>query len=140
MQALQLLTVCAVFMGALFAATLIAFYVAVKLKRAYELAHREERYLHVLILWPLYIASAAVTLALDPPFNFLWGSLLFTERPHEWLFTTRVERHYRTLKYVGSPLAPVLVKQSTTHEQRMAIFWAEFLNSIDRYHVTMYKG
>jgi hypothetical protein len=86
-------------------------------------------------------------LVLDVLFNATWGTFYFREWPQwqkrdgkrEWLFTDRVERHYRTCAYEGPPTAPTHV-YAYTGQQREAVRWAEFLNNVDPQHVTMHKG
>lgn len=84
------------------------------------------------LVLPLYVAF----LVLDVAFNWTWGSYFFRERPHEFLFTSRVERHYRTCAYAGPPYAPTYVV-AETQQQREAVYWADWLNDKDPQHVTM---
>lgn len=66
--------------------------------------------------WYIHLMPLAVIgLVGDALFNILFGSVMFVERPHEWLFSDRVQRHYRTEGWRG----------------RMAGFWAKNLNAVD---------
>jgi hypothetical protein len=87
------------------------------------------------IFFPAVLAFGPI----DVSFNLVWGSLIFRERPHEWVFTSRVERHYRTCSYAGPPTEPRFV-HAITLQQVAAVYWADWLNSIDPQHVTMHKG
>lgn len=62
---------------------------------------------------------AIVGLLLDVVFNLIFGTVMFREFPRELLFTSRVQRHYRTEGSRG----------------RMAEFWARQLNQIDATHI-----
>lgn len=97
---------------------------------------------HELLADLLTLAFAPFVLtfgALDVLFNLFWGSVMFRELPREWLFTSRVERHYRTCAYAGPPDAPTYV-HADTQRQCEAVYWADWLNEIDPRHVTMHKG
>jgi hypothetical protein len=123
-------------LAVLFPLTVAMFVVAVYLRDEYEAA---DSTLRKLLLAPLYLAAGLVLLVLDVLFNAAWGSFLFREWPREWLFTSRVERHYRTCYWTGTNYLDA-VPHPLTYEQRMAVDWANFLNSIDPLHVTFHKG
>jgi hypothetical protein len=91
------------------------------------------------VLTNLFFPAVLVFGPIDAAFNWSWGSLIFRERPHEFLFTSRVERHYRTCAYTGPPESPTYVC-AITLQQVAAVYWAEWLNDIDPQHVTMHKG
>jgi len=69
--------------------------------------------------WKVNLAPLAVIgLLLDAAFNITFGTLFFRELPKEWLFSSRVQRHWRSDK-----------------NDRMAVFWAARLNEIDAGHI-----
>jgi len=75
---------------------------------------------------PWYIKAIAYVwlffgLFADVVFNLLWGTIIFRELPHELLFTSRVQRHYRNA--------------DGTWRQVKAAQWREFLNAVDPGHV-----
>ena len=61
-----------------------------------------------------------IGLPADFVFNVLRGSIIFRERPHELLFTSRVKRHLRS---------------GPGWRRDKAYLWAEILNAIDPNHV-----
>ena len=66
--------------------------------------------------WYVHLLPLAVVgLVFDALFNILFGSVMFLERPREWLFSARVQRHYKTEGWRG----------------RLAGFWKTQLNAID---------
>lgn len=62
-------------------------------------------------------------LPFDIAFNWVYGTWFFQEFPHEFLFSTRVKRHYRM-----EPTSEV------------AEYWAAYINKIDPGHITKAKG
>jgi len=62
---------------------------------------------------------AVIGITLDFIFNVIAGTLIFRELPRELLFSSRVQRHYRSEGFRG----------------RMAEFWANQLNAIDPTHI-----
>lgn len=93
------------------------------------------------------VVLAVLTIAADVLFNLTWGVLLFREARsfHSWhglpapdLFSARVERHYRSIAYLGDWRDPDwLDLADATHQQSVAVWWARLLNHIDPGHVTM---
>ncbi len=69
----------------------------------------------VAIVWLLIGAIA------DIAFNWLWGTVIFRELPHELMFTSRVKRHYG--------------RTDGNWRQRRAARWRELLNAVDPGHV-----
>lgn len=69
-------------------------------------------------LWPL----AAAALVLDLAFNAVFGWVMFAESPfgRGWLFSTRVQHHYR---------------KSLGWRADLADFWARQLNCLDPGHI-----
>jgi len=67
------------------ASTWIFYLAFMNLKRNKDKIHPIIRNLFI----PLYV----IALLLDVLFNITVGSLMFLERPKEWLFTSRCERH-----------------------------------------------
>jgi hypothetical protein len=73
------------------------------------------------LFWQLHLYPLAIAgLLLDVAFNLTFG-LMFLELPHELLFSSRVERHYRG---------------SRGWRLRLAEFWARNLNVFDQKHIT----
>ncbi len=75
---------------------------------------------------PWYVQVVAIVwlalgLVADVAFNWLLGTLIFRELPHELVFTERVKRHYR--------------RTDGDWRQRKAEQWAEFLNAVDAGHI-----
>lgn len=132
---------------ALLPVAVIAFVVLVAVRDWVEDRSNETlRELLTLALVPV----VAAFLVLDVLFNLTWGTYYFRELPayraadgrlrmREWLFTSRVERHYRTCAFAGSWEAPTYV-HATTPQQLAAVRWADFLNDVDPRHVTMLAG
>jgi len=54
-------------------------------------AHKHEMGLVLLI--PIYL-SLAIGILADVLFNAIWGTIIFRERPREYLFTSRLQRHW----------------------------------------------
>jgi hypothetical protein len=78
------------------------------------------------LFWTINILPwAIVGLTLDAVFNAVGGTLMFLELPREWLFSSRVKRHFR---------------QSGGWRFRLADWWARQLNAIDPTHITPPKG
>lgn len=66
--------------------------------------------------------------ALDPLFNFTFGTVMFLELPHEWLFTARCKRH-------KAPFYDTTVPYGTEPWRcRFAIWWCRQLNVFDAGH------
>lgn len=61
----------------------------------------------------------------DVVFNATWGSIIFRELPHEWLFTDRLKRHWRG---------------SDSKQKDRAAPWVRRVNLIDPGHVKLLKG
>lgn len=73
------------------------------------------------VFWRVHLLPLAVIgIALDAIFNATFGWLMFLERPHELLFSGRVQRHCR-LGYGW--------------RKRLAVFWANQLNQMDPGHI-----
>jgi len=126
---------------ALLPVTVIAFCALVWLREwVEEIPHEGTRDVFTLALVPLVVCFVL----LDVAFNVTWGSYYFREWPKRGalLFTSRVEQHYRTIPYTGPAQYPVLAPDwdDMTHQQQQAVYWAEFLNGIDPWHVTMAGG
>ena len=68
----------------------------------------------------VWISGLVVFIPLDVLYNLVVGTIAFRERPKEWLFTQRVQRH---------------LKESSGHRLEMARFLANELNVIDEGHV-----
>jgi hypothetical protein len=72
------------------------------------------------LFWRVHMVPLAlVGIVLDALFNLVFGTIMFRERPHELLFTSRVKRHS-----LGSG-----------RRKRLADWWARNLNQIDPGHV-----
>ena len=67
----------------------------------------------------IYTPLVVVVILVDVFFNLTWGSLIYRERPKEFLFTTRTKRHMK----------------SKGHQLEAAKKWAYRLNAIDPGHV-----
>jgi hypothetical protein len=72
------------------------------------------------LYWKVMLFPAAVFgVLLDVAFNVTFGVILFRELPQELLFSSRVQRHYKTPGGRG----------------RMAEWWALRLNEVDAAHI-----
>lgn len=80
--------------------------------------------------WKFY-PMAVVMIPLDIVFNLIWGTILFRELPREFLFSTRVERHYRAcpMNTASGELMP------RSHQDYEALYWADWLNKRDPRHI-----
>jgi hypothetical protein len=58
-------------------------------------------------------------------FNVIVGTLMFRERPHEWVFTARIQRHLRDAK---------------GWRYRKALVWGKVLVAVDPSHVDLPAG
>lgn len=67
----------------------------------------------------MLVPLVLVGFVLDIVFNLTFG-WMFLERPHELMFSSRVQRHFR---------------QSVGWRKRLAIFWARNLNVFDAGHI-----
>jgi hypothetical protein len=73
------------------------------------------------LYWKVHVYPLAlIGIVLDVLFNLIFGTLMFRERPHEWLFTDRIQRHFNT---------------SSGRRHWLASFWARNLNLVDPGHV-----
>lgn len=67
-----------------------------------------------------YVPGIVVFVVLDCAFNVVFGSIIFRERPREWLFTHRVQRH---------------VDESGGYQLHVAVRWGRRLNAVDANHI-----
>lgn len=76
----------------------------------------------VTLFWKVTLAPLALAgLILDwVLFNWIFGTIMFREIPQEFLFSSRVERHFR---------------KSDGRDLRVAEWWARQLNQIDSGHI-----
>ena len=68
----------------------------------------------------VYGPLGVLVLVVDVVWNAVIGSITFLEFPREFLFTTRVQRHY---------------DESEGKRFKVAVFWAFVLNAIDDGHI-----
>lgn len=69
------------------------------------------------LFWKVhYVVGVLAFILLDAAFNLFYGTLIFRERPREWLFSSRVQR---------------LVRAGNKH----ALVWAGRLNAVDEGHI-----
>ncbi len=99
--------------SSLFVAILL-FTAGIHAKQMYEKGHTDG-----FLRW-IYAPLVVVVILIDVVFNAVWGTLIFREPPHEWLFTTRVKYH---------------IKHPVTRKYESARIWADRLNWIDPGHV-----
>lgn len=72
------------------------------------------------LFWTINLLPwAVVGLTLDASFNATVGTLMFAELPREWLFSARVQRHYRGGGW----------------RRDIASWWGRQLNQIDPTHI-----
>lgn len=106
---MTIITLAAIWLGALW------LYVLVMGARAAQQAGT------LTLFWKLHLYPLAIVgLVLDVAFNLTFG-LMFLELPREFLFSSRVERHYR---------------RSDGWRRDLALFWARNLNVFDPKHIT----
>lgn len=73
------------------------------------------------LYWKVHLLPLAVIgLVLDALFNLTFGTVMFRERPHELLFSSRVQRH---------------VRSGSGKRFGLAMFWARVLNAFDPDHI-----
>lgn len=133
-------------LAALFPLALALFVVTVCVRD--ELEDLKADGLHWFLTLGVMLPLALATIAADALFNMTWGVILFREWRsfHSWhglpmpdLFSDRVERHYRTIPYLGDdwrdPELPAAHRLSP--QQNAAVWWAHVLNAIDMAHITM---
>jgi hypothetical protein len=76
------------------------------------------------LFWKIHLyPMAALGILLDAVFNLTFGLVMFAELPREFLFSTKVERHFRT---------------SEDWRHKLALFWAKQLNRIDPGHIRVH--
>lgn len=79
----------------------------------------EKGHIDGLLTW-VYAPLVVVVILVDVFFNISWGSIIYQERPKEWLFTTRTKRH------INDSHGTILKRAET---------WKNRLNWIDPGHI-----